>query len=165
MLSAKDLARLQQEQYRHDQRNHADILCLPKADRLKHYGLHFAKYLGRLARDSDEPKSLERTLVDAMLVCLSSANTLHLVLVHTPSESGHATQIDPLRTLADATGRFADACEKTDHLEEFLPIARSANIDLLNWILASAAERNLDLEAAIKLRRLELAQRQFYIPD
>ena len=43
------LLRLQREQYRHDQRNHSDIACLAKSERLKHYGLHFAKYVGRLA--------------------------------------------------------------------------------------------------------------------
>ena len=49
-FSAVELAQLQREQYVHDQRNHFDIICLPKPDRLKHYGLHFAKYVGRLAR-------------------------------------------------------------------------------------------------------------------
>ena len=40
----------QKAQYRHDKRNHFDILSRHKIDRLKHYGLHFAKYTGRLAR-------------------------------------------------------------------------------------------------------------------
>ena len=52
-----DLTRMQKEQYRHDMRNHSEILCLHKTERLKHYGLHFAKYVGRLARESAEPKS------------------------------------------------------------------------------------------------------------
>ena len=34
----------QQAQHEHDLRNHFDILSLSRLDRLKHYGLHFAKY-------------------------------------------------------------------------------------------------------------------------
>jgi hypothetical protein len=72
MISPSEVASLQSAQYSHDMRNHFDILSLPKTDRLKHYGLHFAKYVGRLARGADEPKSVERTLVDAILVSLST---------------------------------------------------------------------------------------------
>jgi len=164
MLTATDLARLQAEQYRHDQRNHFDIICLPKEDRLKHYGLHFAKYVGRLAR-TDETKSRARTLTDTALVCLSAANTLHLRLDQQSFASGLAKQIDPIRPLADAAGRFADACEKIDHLEDFLPLARQANIDVLQWVLSTAFEQSLDLNKLISERRRELAERQFYIRD
>ncbi len=41
-------------------------------------------------------------------------------------------------------------------------IARRANEDVLNWILAVAEERQLDLQASIRARRSELAERQFY---
>ena len=37
-----------------------------------------------------------------------------------------AQQIDPLRTLADASVGFAYACEKIDHMEDFLLIVRKA---------------------------------------
>jgi hypothetical protein len=131
MISPVDLAKLQSAQYAHDMRNHFDILALHKTERLKHYGLHFAKYVGRLARGHDETKSVERTLIDASLVSLSTANTLHQDLskerfvTETP-----ARQIDSLRIFADASGRFADACEKIDHLEEFpLPTKKAE----LSW--------------------------------
>jgi hypothetical protein len=74
MLSSNELPRLQCEQFHHDQRNHLDILCMPKPDRLKHYGLHFAKYVGRLARGSAEPKPQKQTLVDALLISLSASD-------------------------------------------------------------------------------------------
>lgn len=163
-LSSEDLLRLQQEQFRHDQRNHSDIWCLPKPDRLKHYGLHFAKYVGRVARGADETKTVERTIVDTALVCLSAANVLHQHLQLKDAQA-FKSQIDPLRNFADAAGRFADACEKIDHLEEFLTIARTANEDVLSWVLTSAGERQFDLEGGIKQRRKELAARQFYIAD
>lgn len=163
MLSINQLLRFQRDQYNHDRRNHADILSLPKPDRLKHYGLHFAKYVGRLARGTDEPKSVERTVVDTFLVCLSAANTLHQELSSiTYSQS---RQVDPVYVLADAAGRFADACEKIDHVEEFIPLARQANADVARWAATIAAERQINLESAMRERRKELAARQFYVID
>jgi hypothetical protein len=145
-------------------RNHFDILSLHKNDRLKHYGLHFAKYVGRLARGGDEPKAVERTLVDATLVCLSAANTLHQDLSKEDfSVSTPLRQVDPLRTLADASGRFADACEKIDHMEEFVPLAKGANRDIMCWLIRESGERNLLLMTEIEKRRKELARRHFFI--
>jgi hypothetical protein len=166
MLSQQDILRLQREQFRHDQRNHSDIHCLPKPDRLKHYGLYFAKYVGRLARGPAEAKPVERTVVDTALVCLSAANTLHQRLEscaeHAPCLS---LQIDPLRPLADAAGRFADACEKIDHSEEYVSIAKAANADVMCWVLSFSVERELPLEAEIQARRSELKERAFYVED
>lgn len=167
MLSAQDLGRLQREQHAHDMRNHFDIVSLHKTERLKHYGLHFAKYVGRLARETAEPKPVERTLVDTLLVGLSAANTLHQDLSKEQFDHtfNRESQLDPLRTFADAAGKFADACEKIDHLEEFLPIARSANRDVLSWILSAAEDRSFDVATAVQVRRKELASRHFYIED
>ncbi|HXI05034.1 MAG TPA: hypothetical protein VNJ49_01700 [Bradyrhizobium sp.] len=166
MYEANDWLRLQREQYAHDQRNHADILHLSKNDRLKHYGLHFAKYVGRLARGTTESKSVERTVIDTFLVCLSAANTLHQELNKLPvCQLSHQPTNDPVYVLADAAGRFADACEKIDHLEEFLPIAKQANADVIRWVVSIAAERSIDIEPALKSRRKELAARQFYIAE
>lgn len=158
---------MQQAQFRHDQRNHSDIVCLPKPDRLKHYGLHFAKYVGRFARGDAETIPLNRTLVDMFLVCLSTANCLHQHIDETTVRcSTHQTEKnDSLRSIADAAGRFADACEKIDHMEDFLAIARRANVDVLNWTLDCAQRHGLDLNEAIRQRRKELVARQFYIAD
>ena len=163
MLTASDFGRLQQEQYRHDQRNHFDILCLPKSDRLKHYGLHFAKYAGRLARGIGEPISATRTVVDTLLVCLSAANTLHQDLRVIAGASSQTSANDEMLRLTDAAGRFCDACEKIDHLEQFLPLALSANADIAQWTLNAAADRNIDLDEKINERRSGLALRHFYI--
>jgi hypothetical protein len=166
MYQASDLLRLQREQYAHDQRNHSDILHLSKSDRLKHYGLHFAKYVGRLARGSAETKSVERTVVDAFLVCLSAANTLHQELdTISIQHLSRNRENDPVYILADAAGRFADACEKIDHMEEFIPIARQANADVVRWVIDIATEHAIDIEKATKVRRKELAARQFYIAE
>lgn len=165
MFSDADMLRLQQDQYRHDHRNHTDILHLSKNDRLKHYGLHFAKYVGRLARGLDEPISLNRTVVDTVLVSLSAANTMGQRLSAPSTAAPASPQIDPLRIYADAAGRFADACEKIDHMEEFIPIARKANLDVMAWALRQVDERKIDIENELTKRRGELRVRPFYIAD
>jgi hypothetical protein len=167
MFGADELLRMQREQFRHDERNHKDILCLSKPDRLKHYGLHYAKYVGRLARGAAEEKSDEQTLIDAILVSLSAANTLlqDLSKADLLSKSLSSDQIDPLRVFADAMGRFADACEKIDHFEDNHALALRANVDVVRWLLNAVAERNIDVHGAIKKRRGELAKRHFYIAD
>jgi len=167
MLGGDELLQMQREQFRHDERNHKDILCLPKPDRLKHYGLHYAKYVGRLARGSAEEKSIEQTLIDAILVTLSAANTLlqDLSKVNLSSKHLASDQIDPLRVFADAMGRFADACEKIDHFEENHTLALDANVDVMCWLLNAATEHEIDIHGAIKKRRAEISKRHFYIAD
>ncbi len=154
----------QQTQYEHDLRNHFDILSLSRLDRLKHYGLHFAKYAGRFARGDAEPKSRTETLVDAFLIALSTANALNQTL---PDVKGGQAGGDAPSDLAfiDQTGRFADACEKIDHLEEFRTIALDANAALVEWIVRSAAVANLDLDALVDKRRRQLACRPVYAPE
>jgi hypothetical protein len=164
MLSAHDLGHMQCQQHAHDMRNHFDILALHKNDRLKHYGLHFSKYVGRLSRGHAESKPAERTVVDTLLIALSAANTLHQDL-RKANLGDLGVNADRFRTFADAAGRFADACEKIDHMEEFLPIARTANIEILAWVLAMAKERDLDLTVAVAERRKELSERSFYVQE
>jgi hypothetical protein len=160
------LRQLQSAQYAHDQRNHFDILSLHKTERLKHYGLHFAKYAGRLARGSAEPKPVHRTITDAFLINLSAANTLAQDLsLETFAPHRSSSKGGFLVVFADAAGRFADACEKLDHLEESIGIAKTANRDITSWLLWAADEYRLDLERLIADRRNELAARLFYIAD
>ncbi|MBN8942407.1 MAG: hypothetical protein J0H01_23080 [Rhizobiales bacterium] len=163
MISAHDFGRLQKEQHTHDLRNHFDILSRHKTDRMKHYGLHFAKYVGRLAREPLDAKPVVRTLVDTLLVALSAANTLHQDLSQETFTRSPANQADYLRVFADAAGRFADACEKIDHMEDFVTLAKVANRDIVEWTVDAAAQRDFNLATAVTSRREELAARQFYI--
>src|ERR1700730_10660003 len=155
MLSAHELGQLQVEQYQHDMRNHFDILALHKNDRLKHYGLHFAKYVGRVARGEEECKPIERTMTDTLLVALSAANALHQDLRKENFAASFDAKFGLFSVFADAAGRFADACEKIDHVEEFIPIARTANRDIVSWVMAAAAENEFDLKGAVASRRKE----------
>jgi len=154
----------QQIQYDHDLKNHFDILSLSRIDRLKHYGLHFSKYAGRFARGDAEIKSRQETLTDAFLVCLSAANALNQAL---PERNYHENFATPLSDLefTDYAGRFADACEKIDHLEEFRKIALEANIGLSDWILKASAANSIDLYFLVDERRKKLAHRLVYAPE
>lgn len=152
----------QQIQYGHDFQNHLDILCLSRIDRLKHYGLHFAKYAGRLARGDAEAKSRTETLVDAFLVILSAANALNQSLSDFSDIMNRSKPIDLAFT--DQAGRFADACEKIDHLEDFREIALDANAALAIWVEHSAVMAGLDIDDLIGKRRKQLAQRAVYSP-
>lgn len=154
----------QRAQYEHDLHNHFDILSLSRLDRLKHYGLHFAKYAGRFARGDAEVKTRRETLVDAFLVALSAANALNQALpdVGTGGLIGDTTSD---LAFTDYAGRFADACEKIDHLEEFRAIALAANAALSEWIVCSAKAAGFDLDALVDDRRRQLARRQVYAQE
>ena len=166
MISHETILTLQKRQFQHDRRNHCDILSLHKIERLKHYGLHFCKYVGRLARGVDEPKTSTETTIDTFLVSLSAANTLHQRLIINSDRSiSPKLQLDHIGHLADAAGRFADACEKIDHLEEFSGIAKTANQDIFDWTVQYSESNDLDVLLLLDQRRRVLASRHFYIED
>ena len=149
----------QQDQYTHDMRNHFDILSLHKQDRLKHYAMHMAKYAGRIARGQREEKPVNRTFVDALLVCLSAANTLHQRLQYDPNRSNETF----LTRLTDAAGRMNDASEKIDHLEPFVEQATESNKDIFDCLMDLAYEMRLDPKSELDARRKELSDRHFFI--
>lgn len=166
VVNGDTLLRWQQEQFQHDRRNHTDIICLSRGDRLKHYGLHYAKYAGRMAVKGDDVDLLRKTIADATLVFLSAANVLsqRLDRVFEPRpDLGFIHGM--LEDIADAAGRFCDACEKIDHFEDFLAIAGASNLDIFHWILAIADERGFNLEQLMAERRRQLVERQFLIPS
>lgn len=154
----------QQAQHEHDLRNHFDILSLSRLDRLKHYGLHFAKYAGRLARGDAEAKTRPETLTDAFLVALSAANALNQALPDVDDETAGSEAPSDL-AFTDQAGRFADACEKIDHLEEFRTIALDANAALVEWVVHSAAADGLNLDTLVDERRRQLARRPVHAPE
>lgn len=165
MLSEMEVLEMQRAQHRHDRRNHSDILYLHKNERLKHYGLHYSKYVGRLARTT-EIKPVIRTLVDTILVTLSAANTLHYPMSCVDFREHEA--IDNLSyfiSYAEAAGRFADACEKIDHQEEFVSLAKIANQDIFSRTLIFAHANGHKMSDLMLERRKELADRQFFIRD
>ena len=151
-----NLKEQQKRQYQHDLKNHLDILSLPRVDRLKHYGLHFAKYAGRLARGSAEVKSIQETIVDAFLVSLSAANVLNQAFPEVGVDNtSKCTDLE----FIDFSGRFADACEKIDHLEEFREIALNSNLKIMSWIVNKSERIPCDLLDLAEKRRVQLSGR------
>jgi len=81
------LITLQNEQFKHDQDYHRDILYMSHQERFKHDALHYGKYSGRLAQLLVEQSSSDRirnvvkkTLVDTFIIILHSAEMLHMEL-------------------------------------------------------------------------------------
>ncbi|RMC62457.1 hypothetical protein EBB04_33040 [Sinorhizobium meliloti] len=74
---------------------------------------------------------------------MSAANALNQALPETDGSRNANTPPSDL-VFTDHAGRFADACEKIDHLEDFRAIALDANEGLLQWILESAAVEGFD---------------------
>src|SRR5262245_48608359 len=73
---------LQWAQHRHDEAYHRDISILPVATRLKHFALHFAKYVGALvdAKRRRDDAAFCRVLTDTFIISLASANAVALKL-------------------------------------------------------------------------------------
>jgi len=173
---------LQWAQLRHDQTYHRDIAVLPVAERMKHFALHMAKYVGHIAEaaESGDDKLLLRTLVDAFIIGIAAANTLQLDLgrvlagrwesapndlrslgIHVAREL-HRSAADIvwlLRKVGQYTGCLAKACESLDHIEEypFRSTMQDSICRLFEVIVAEASLRNLDLseKAALRLASIE----------
>lgn len=134
MDSLTNLLVMQREQLDHDLRAHRDILALSTQSRLAHMTLHFAKYVGVLSGASDLA-TVQRVLVDALIIGLASANSLNVDLskripeqcnVNSMNEltlsmsiNGSNVHAATLRLMAIATGRMAKACESMDHMERY----------------------------------------------
>lgn len=151
----------QQDQFEHDRKSHTDILYLHKLERLKHYGLHFAKYVGRLAKGPESDIPLEQTLLDTLLISLSSANALSLMLRRAPIKRRDSLTID----FACAVGDYCDAVEKFDHFEEALEKLKTANLEIFSISLEEAERLRLNVPARLQSRRNELRKRAFFVPD
>jgi hypothetical protein len=120
-----DLDEFQRGQAHHDSACHADVLALPIQDRLKHFVLHFAKYVGGLVElqaSTESSLRQRRLLTDAFIICLAMANCLNLRLSAriAVGPDGHThDSVSVTRSLAIITGRMAKACEAMDHVERF----------------------------------------------
>jgi hypothetical protein len=159
---ALDVLELQRSQYRHDKRNHPDILALHKNDRVKHYALHFAKYAARFDGIYCKNKSEKENAVDSVLVSLSSANTLMLRLKDFDFE---LTRSEAINRYKEYTAMYCDGAEKIDHAEDFWSLLREANENLfeLSWFLLHLTSNHPSEQ--LSTRRGELAERHFYIQN
>jgi hypothetical protein len=172
---------LQWAQLKHDEIYHRDIAILPIGERMKHFALHFTKYVGYLAEaiDSGDDRSFERPLVDAFVISLASANALHLDLGKTLASA--ETRIDTLEKLglvladqlnhpqrddlwllkqfARHSGKLAKACESLDHVEShpFRETMVDSVLCIIKVLFAEASVRGINIvkQAGERLREIE----------
>jgi len=177
MTLAENLLALQWNQLNHDELYHKDIVRLSVPDRMKHFALHMAKYVGYFAEamDSQDSVLFERTLVDAFIISLASANTLNLDLGHelscqavsacdslTTFRVRLAAEFFPggddairfLKELARRSSRLAKACESLDHVESypFRDSMMSSVIDIFKLLFAECSVLGIDLAEKVKSR-------------
>lgn len=169
MSAQKYILSLQRKQLHHDEGYHQDILVLDTALRVKHMTLHNAKYSGRFiaAKDDGDDNLFTRTLVDAFIITLATANIFGQDLsVELPADSPTlpelgaqlAAKSNPVisftRTYSSLVAEMAKACESLDHLEDYPFRAKliACNAGILRALLVEASVRQIDLAAAYEAR-------------
>ena len=175
-MSVRDqLLELQWSQLKHDEAYHKDVVILPLAERIKHMALHNAKYTGHFidAIDSGDAARLSKTLTDAFIIALASANTLNQDLGSDLAAIGEAELLKAAgEQLADVLPRNASirsgsfgsslgtqasspkSVKSWDHLEPlpFREGMKASNLALLQIVLADCAGRAIDIAVAYKSR-------------
>jgi phage tail tape-measure protein len=101
-------------------------ICIPTPGRLKRRALGICGQVGRLASLTTMP---DATVAIIFSQAVSAANIIRLDLSKVDLSGG----VGAFERLADAAGRFADACEKLDHVEDGAMLARDAIADIVRW--------------------------------
>lgn len=190
MTAAKSLRDYQLAQRNHDIAFHRDVFYRSSSDRLRHYCLHFAKYVGRLARAPPEgeelAKVLKATVVDATIICLALSDVLNVDLDEQlegafgkpakPGAGGWASIIDvsrsemgieKLREFAlhrggEATGDLCKVAESLDHIEALDP--RTALTEgLIAWlslVIVCSQHLKIDLFGEVEARWREIEKKR-----
>jgi hypothetical protein len=172
---------LQVAQQKHDEFYHREIARLTVHARLNHMALHFAKYVGQLATaiEGDDRRLIRRTITDAFVIALSSANTLNLSLGAAIPYAGNAKSVAELggtlpndgnRTnrlllsFAVPTGQIARACEKLDHVEGF-PFRETiveGVVALCQGSIVAAHNYDFDLPSSVRERFAEIEPKYIF---
>lgn len=190
MAPPKTLKDLQLAQRNHDISFHRDVFYRSSPDRVRHYCLHFGKYVGRLAKAPSDGEGLNAvlssTLTDAAIICLALSDVLNVDLDEQlesafgkPSKAGiegwaalidvsgttmPASQVRDFTMMrgAQATGDLCKVAESLDHIEAFDP--RSALLEaLVAWlsvILVASTQLRFDLLSGIEARWREVEKKR-----
>jgi len=172
----KELLDLQWAQLEHDELYHKDIVILPAAERMKHFALHFSKYVGYFAEsiDSGDSTRFQQTLVDALIITLAFANTLNLDLGRALTQDAtelpdtleavgsaiagqshlESDAISFLKQVARHSGHLAKACESLDHVESypFREVMLSSVLQLFKLFVAEGSVLQVKLADKVKAR-------------
>jgi hypothetical protein len=132
--NAKDmLYSLQFKQLRHDEIYHSDICLLRIQARIAHHTLHLSKYAGKMAEAMIAEREvnhvvLTSTVLDAMIIVMSSANALNIPLWEMEAADEDLVGVIQGKQLEGdskvfaigyvvAVGKLAKAVEALDHVE------------------------------------------------
>lgn len=186
MSALKKILELQNTQLRHDEFYHQDILMLETSRRAKHMTFHNAKYTGRFvaATDDDDIDLFTRTLIDAFIISLATANIFaHDLRTDLPPGSKESATLQELGVLLSAksdmnppflraysglAGEMAKACESLDHLEDY-PFRKKltgCNAAIFRTLLMEGSLRQIDIVASYAERIAEVEKtspRRMYI--
>lgn len=181
MTPREHFLKLQWSQLKHDEAYHKDVVIMPLAERMKHMALHNAKYVAYLfdAIDLKDEIKVTKTLTDAFIIVLASANTLNQDIGR---DLGARAETEPslqslgaslaeeigrkvsdqywlVRSFARHAGHLAKVCESWDHLESiaFRDEMKQCNLELLKVILVEGSTRELDM-AEIYTARIRLVE-------
>lgn len=175
MITLESLKQLQHEQYKHDQKFHADILCLPVQRRMTHMTLHNAKYVGAAiqAKAQNNTTTLGPIIVDTFIIALASANTLNIALwdaikLSAPMEKSQRNIADDgftmfIDNVGISAGRMAKAVESLDHLEAF-PYRETLSEEVMritNIVLHISDQQDIDLPPAVRRRWGSVEEKSF----
>ena len=126
VLSAADMDWLQDEQFRHDARAHADIAALPMQRRLVNFVLHLAKYQGRLLKSFrlEDADAVQRLITDSFIILLAIANALgkspRLAGAGRPTSLSHQQSSQALMgAYVEIVGEMSKAAEAFDYNENY----------------------------------------------
>lgn len=175
------LEHLQFKQLQHDELYHTDICLLRIQARIAHHTLHMGKYAGKMgqalvAKNPEDAPCLIRTVLDALIIVMSSSNTLNLALWKIPgacpdfqaalagrkvpgSEQSHVIGFVIL------VGKLAKAVEALDHVESynsrqaFEETLKALWVLLLKFWICLTDEK---LDAALKTRIEGIESRNCY---
>jgi hypothetical protein len=185
MFSAEEiLLPLQRLQLAHDEAAHRDILSFSLHTRLKHMVLHFYKYAGNIeaARVTGDRVALRRTLVDAYIICMASANALNLSLGEALPVYAEARDLDSLAQVfgrkligrdvfSEAIsqfvligGKMAKALESEDHMEDGNPRAAMMMLvpRMTEAVLGLLGHLDGGLDTAVRKRLQSVEQKSIF---
>ena len=175
---------LQKMQQAHDEVAHRDILSFDVYTRLKHMVLHFYKYAGKIeaAREARDQEALRRTLLDAFIICMASANAINLSVGKDLGATAESSDLDALahvlaakvksrdlfseatRSLLVIGGPMAKAIESADHMEDANPRAAMSALvpQMTAAILALLGHMQGGIEADVRRRLSEVEEKSIF---
>ncbi|WP_288253513.1 hypothetical protein [uncultured Hydrogenophaga sp.] len=176
---------VQRMQLEHDEKAHRDILSFSLHKRLKHMVLHFYKYAAKVtvACESQDVPAARHALLDALIICLASANALNLSLGRTIQVGDKTATLDDVahalakqvkhpdvcqsaaRDLLLIGGRMAKVVESADHMEAGDPRGDMARLvpELTASVLAHLGRLdNSGIEQAVRTRLAAVEQKSIF---